>query len=33
MMTTDRYVDTLDTHFPNVEKTYQIDTSIERKSG
>ena len=29
---TDRYVEALDNHFPNVTQTYPIDTSIERKS-
>ena len=31
-MPTDRYVEALDNHFPNVSKNYPIDVSIERKS-
>ena len=31
-MPTDRYVDALDSHFPNVSQTYPVDVSTERKS-
>ena len=31
-MPTDRYVEALDSHFPNVSQTYPIDVSTERKS-
>ena len=31
-MPTDRYVEALDSHFPNVSQTYPVDVSTERKS-